>query len=162
MYRQPMAPEDDFARAINEHAGELPRTLRRIADYFEHHRLEVISSSALELASRLGTSDASIVRTAKALGFDGLPDLKRALARSMNNGPVVGFRETLASASADARTAAQRTLDGYREQLDRLADTGAETLQAAAALLAACQRVAIFGIGPTSHVAAYGAALLRR
>ena len=34
--------------------------------------------SAAELAGRTGTSDATVVRTVQALGFTGLPELKRA------------------------------------------------------------------------------------
>src|SRR5207237_1469383 len=36
--------------------------------------------SAAALADQLGTSDATVVRTAKALGYSGLAELRRALA----------------------------------------------------------------------------------
>jgi DNA-binding MurR/RpiR family transcriptional regulator len=59
--------------------GELTATERRIAEYLSSHPQEAAFSSAEELGRATGTSDASVVRTAKALGFDGLPGLKRSL-----------------------------------------------------------------------------------
>jgi len=59
--------------------GTLTATERRVAEYLSAHPQEAAFSSAEELGRATGTSDASIVRTAKALGFDGLPGLKRSL-----------------------------------------------------------------------------------
>jgi DNA-binding MurR/RpiR family transcriptional regulator len=57
----------------------LTATERRVARYLAAHPHEVAFSSAEELGRAVGTSDASVVRTAKALGFGGLPELKRSL-----------------------------------------------------------------------------------
>ena len=57
----------------------LTATERKIAEYLSAHPQEAAFSSAEELGKATGTSDASVVRTAKALGFDGLPGLKRPL-----------------------------------------------------------------------------------
>ena len=47
--------------------------------------------SAAALAKQLGTSDATVVRTAKALGYSGLAELRRALAASRRQ-PATGER----------------------------------------------------------------------
>ncbi|MEO3473135.1 hypothetical protein AAFN86_14795 [Roseomonas sp. CAU 1739] len=47
-----------------------------------------LALSAAELAGRTGTSDATVVRTVKALGFNGLSDLKRALAEAPAAAPT--------------------------------------------------------------------------
>jgi DNA-binding MurR/RpiR family transcriptional regulator len=57
----------------------LTATERRVARYLADHPQEAAFASAEELGRATGTSDASVVRTAKALGFDGLPGLKRSL-----------------------------------------------------------------------------------
>lgn len=59
--------------------GTLTATERRVAEYLSAHPQEAAFSSAEELGRATGTSDASVVRTAKALGYDGLPGLKRSL-----------------------------------------------------------------------------------
>jgi DNA-binding MurR/RpiR family transcriptional regulator len=57
----------------------LTATERRVARYLADHPHQAAFASAEELGRAIGTSDASVVRTAKALGFDGLPELKRSL-----------------------------------------------------------------------------------
>lgn len=57
----------------------LTATEQRVARYLANHPQEAAFASAEELGRVTGTSDASVVRTAKALGFDGLPELKRSL-----------------------------------------------------------------------------------
>ncbi|MFI7065941.1 MurR/RpiR family transcriptional regulator [Kribbella sp. NPDC050124] len=59
--------------------GDLTATERKVAEYLSAHPQEAAFSSAEELGRATGTSDASVVRTAKALGYDGLPGLKRSL-----------------------------------------------------------------------------------
>lgn len=59
--------------------ADLTVTERKVAEYLAAHPQEAAFSSAEELGRATGTSDASIVRTAKALGYDGLPGLKRSL-----------------------------------------------------------------------------------
>src|SRR5689334_6038396 len=51
-------------------------TEQRVADFFAQHREEVAFLSATEIAKRLVTSDATVVRTAQALGYSGLQELK--------------------------------------------------------------------------------------
>ena len=54
---------------------------RRVAEHLSGRPApEGALSSAAEIAEQLGTSDATVVRTAKALGYGGLADLRRALA----------------------------------------------------------------------------------
>ena len=58
--------------------------------------------SAAALAEQLGTSDATVVRTAKALGYSGLAELRRALAAYGDNPPLgERLRRTLEQTSDD-------------------------------------------------------------
>jgi DNA-binding MurR/RpiR family transcriptional regulator len=57
----------------------LTATEQRVARFLADHPQQAMFASAEELGRFTGTSDASVVRTAKALGFDGLPELKRSL-----------------------------------------------------------------------------------
>src|SRR5436190_18649422 len=53
---------------------------RRVAEYLLAAGPEVTLLSAAEIAARTGTSDATVVRAAKALGYGSLHELRRALA----------------------------------------------------------------------------------
>ena len=68
-----------LAERVAARIDSLTATERRVARYLADHPQEVAFSSAEELGRVTGTSDASVVRTAKALGFEGLPGLKRHL-----------------------------------------------------------------------------------
>jgi DNA-binding MurR/RpiR family transcriptional regulator len=72
--KPPTLPERVAARL-----GDLTVTERKVAEYLAAHPQEAAFSSAEELGRATSTSDASVVRTAKALGYDGLPGLKRSL-----------------------------------------------------------------------------------
>jgi DNA-binding MurR/RpiR family transcriptional regulator len=63
--------------------GSLTATERKVAAYLAEHPQRAAFSSAEDVARATGTSDASVVRTAKALGFDGLPGLKRTLQEQL-------------------------------------------------------------------------------
>lgn len=49
--------------------------LRQVVIYIDTNRLEALTKTAAELAADIGTSDATVIRAVKALGFTGfLPD----------------------------------------------------------------------------------------
>lgn len=78
----------------------LTKSNRLIAEYCLSHQSSVAFQSAADLASCIGVSDVSIIRFARALGYEGYIDLKRAwqdeLCRHVDAGnenvnPVVKF-----------------------------------------------------------------------
>jgi len=51
--------------------------------FLSDHPDHVAGATALELAEQIGTSNATVIRTVKALGYKGLPALRRVLVRAM-------------------------------------------------------------------------------
>src|SRR5699024_7818877 len=56
---------------------------KKIGEYLLRNPDEVLGSSAVKIAEATGTSDASVIRTIKALGYRGLPDLKKEFLESV-------------------------------------------------------------------------------
>lgn len=56
--------------------AKLTATESKIAEYISEHYYNVCLTSALELGKLIGTSDASVIRTAKKLGFTGYSDMQ--------------------------------------------------------------------------------------
>lgn len=56
---------------------------RNVARFLADHPDLVASATAAELGRKTGTSDATVVRAVKALGYSGLPELKRILVQAM-------------------------------------------------------------------------------
>ncbi len=107
--------------------ADLTATERKVAEYLSAHPQEAAFSSAEELGRATGTSDASVVRTAKALGYDGLPGLKRSLQdhlqtlltpasrlnaslETLGDGPEAVLRATLRD-HIEHLTIAEQTID---------------------------------------------------
>jgi DNA-binding MurR/RpiR family transcriptional regulator len=128
----------------------------QVVQYLRENREEVMVASAATLASRIGTSDATVIRAVKALGYPGLDALRQNLAAE--------FRRDLSPASRLARTlremgprsAFSMTLDIHVEALEDLRrDISAELFQSTVDRIAESMRVAVFGIGPSSAMADY-------
>ena len=69
---------------FDRHRAQLSRSELAVAEYLVALPIDVlIFKSAEEIASDAGTSDATVIRTARRLGFSGLPELKRICSRAM-------------------------------------------------------------------------------
>ena len=72
--------QDRLTARLEERMAMLSASSQRVAAYIDANRFEALTKSAAELAWAIGTSDATVIRTVQALGFSGLPELKRELA----------------------------------------------------------------------------------
>jgi DNA-binding MurR/RpiR family transcriptional regulator len=69
---------------FDRHKSELSRSELAVAEYLLGQPIEVlIFQSAEDIAAESGTSDATVIRATRRLGFSGLPELKRICSRPM-------------------------------------------------------------------------------
>jgi len=138
---------------------------RRVLKFIAENREIVLASSAADLGARLGTSDATIVRTVQAAGFAGLNDLKAAILESLTaaSSPADNMRRTLAELASSTGSAVDNVLAAHAEGLNTLASKQcrAQIAEAVHALDAA-ERIVTFGIGPSSALVIYVSILLAR
>jgi len=157
---------DPFGERLGTALPGLSPAGRRVARFLNDNRPLALALSALELAERTGTSDATVVRTVQALGFGGLPELKRDLAAALAAppaDPAEAMRQTLAEAGEEAGHAVDLALDTQREAVEALSGAEARaTLRAAVATLHPARRILVFGLGPSAALARYLATLLGR
>lgn len=142
----------------------LPPAQRPVARFFADHAARLGFYSAADIAELLDTSDATVVRTAQALGYRGLADLKRALlADAVADDPTPDGRldATLAHASGPGEVLAH-VFEVHRAALGLAHDRLRAPFPAAVALLDAAERIVLSGTGPSAAVAEYGALLLGR
>lgn len=144
----------------------LPPAMRRVARFIAANRPLVLAWSAAELAARIGTSDATVVRTVQALGFDGLPALKRHLAAALHAPPSLAeaLRNTLGEFSGEAVSEAiAHAIAAQREAVEALGAGPAQaTILAAVRALHPAERILVFGLGPSAALARYVATVLNR
>lgn len=79
--------ESESEPPLHERVVALERDLapaeRTVARFLSDHPDLVAGSNAAELAQLIGCSNATVVRTVKALGYSGLPGLRRVLMQAM-------------------------------------------------------------------------------
>ncbi len=70
---------------IQHELDNLSSAQRRIAQYILEHCAEVVLMTALQLGENAGASEATVIRLANALGYQGYPELKAALGEVMQD-----------------------------------------------------------------------------
>jgi DNA-binding MurR/RpiR family transcriptional regulator len=134
-----------------------------VADYLLREGARAATMSAREIAAAAGTSDATVVRTARSLGFASLRELRDALT---DRPEVVELPARLRASLGAAGARPSVLANVARQQVDALDGlvqrVTPEQFDAASVLLAAAPRVWWSGIGPSAYIAGYGAFLCRR
>jgi DNA-binding MurR/RpiR family transcriptional regulator len=156
---------DRLSQRVRARADTLTPSLRRVALFIDTHRLDALTQSAAQLATSIGTSDATVVRAVKALGFDGLPELKRELSALFGTGrsPADNLSRTLAESATGPAAAVEMVLNFHQDAIAavRNSDVRAQ-LAAAVEILQPAKRIALFGIGPSAFLVGYTALALGR
>ncbi|MFC0036853.1 SIS domain-containing protein [Actinomadura rayongensis] len=136
----------------------LPPAERRVAQRVIDDPEGVANSTITELAQTCGTSETTVIRFCRAIGFHGYPELRLTLAteagraQSASGGRVIGSdispddsleqiveKVTFADARAVEETAAQLDIKMLEQVVDAIAGAG---------------RVDVYGVGASAHVAA--------
>jgi DNA-binding MurR/RpiR family transcriptional regulator len=152
----PAAPS--FEERIADRFGRMSPAEQRVARYFQDNRAEVLIASAAALAAKARTSDATVVRATKALGFAGLEDLRRSLADELrlSLSPAERLTRTLGEVGGSPAAAFAVTLDIHSRSLETLRrSVTLEQFETAVEGIAGARRVVVFGLGPSAAIANY-------
>lgn len=154
--------ESLYARATRI-GPELPGALAQVAAYLARHPDRVAGGSALEIAAAVGTSDASVIRTVRALGYRGMKQARQAaldlVARRADPSEVLQRRMQSTAGGSHLRNVVDdtdRAIDEFRETLDEI------DWEAIVDVLAGAERVVCYGLKPIGSIADYLAFMLTR
>jgi DNA-binding MurR/RpiR family transcriptional regulator len=83
-----MSVDEDYNKTLQERfhqrRSKLSRSELAVAEYLLATPIDVlVFQNAENIAAKSGTSDATVIRAARRLGFSGLPELKRLCSRAM-------------------------------------------------------------------------------
>lgn len=143
----------------------LTPTERSVADFLVRQPEQVVFMSAAQLAEATGTSDATVIRTARSLGFSGLPELKHGIGGSLLKvvAPAERVVHRLKSVESDGDAVIGTVFDEARERLDehqRRFDPA--QFEAAVDAITTAGEVWTFGVGISSTAAQYLSTKLNR
>jgi DNA-binding MurR/RpiR family transcriptional regulator len=154
----------DLDRVLRRAHQELGAAGLRVAKFIDENRQVVLASSAAALGARIGTSDATVLRTVQALGFASLAALKRAILNSATaSTPADDMRRTLVDLEKASGEALDGILQAHAEGLAVLQSPKCRAqIAAGVGILDGADRIAVFGIGPSAALASYASILLAR
>lgn len=139
--------------------GTLSKSERKIADFLLDGDGGEMPIYITDFARRCGTSEATVVRFAKRLGFEGFQQLKIAMAQQTENRPInadITFDDSAADVFAKICDDVYCSLEKTKKALD------GNQLQRACDAIASAGEVLIFGLGNSASVAADAAHKLFR
>ncbi|MBN8979640.1 MAG: MurR/RpiR family transcriptional regulator [Rhizobiales bacterium] len=153
-----MSASPTFDERVEERIGRMSPAEQRVVRFFQGNREEVLIASAAALAAKVETSDATIVRATKTLGFSGLDELRRTLADELRASlsPAARLTRTLGEIGGSLSAAFEVTLNTHIQSLESLRRTiKAEQFEKAVTSVVKARRIFVFGIGPSSAMANY-------
>src|SRR5215469_4519246 len=114
-------------------AGALERLSpaeQRVARLFVERKDAILLGSAAQIGALVGTSDATVVRTAQSLGFESLAALREAALADLTGRPTPGgrLRRTLEEVGGDAAQTLRHVIEVHEATLEVLKT---DTFQAA-------------------------------
>lgn len=139
---------------VRSRSGDLVPSERRVVDLVLADPLFVGTATTAQVAERAGVSAPSVVRAARAIGYDGFAGLKVAIARARGSadffappaaiGPDASMAEVLGASVAGASDA----LAALAGALD------SDTAESAVRAISGAGQLLAFGAGPSATVAA--------
>jgi DNA-binding MurR/RpiR family transcriptional regulator len=152
------APENlpAFKRLIEEKNASFSKSQRKIAAFLLSDPDHAAFMSASEIAGKLGMSEATIVRFASALGFEGFPQLRRFLQNVLRDkvSPALRLQNKLDDLRQGKGDVLSQVVEMEMSFIARLGETvHKEEFDAAVEAILGAKRVFAFGSGPSRMLA---------
>ncbi|OGN89126.1 MAG: hypothetical protein A2Y88_01195 [Chloroflexi bacterium RBG_13_48_10] len=141
----------DFSQIISERYNQLTKSEKRIANYLRKNQEESAFLAAGEIADRLGLSEATLVRFARSLGFSSYPAMRTVLQeafrrRVTHSARLRGRLEDLRQGGDIFERLVVSEIDYLTQALETV---DRQAFQKAVELLRSCERIFVFGVGPS-------------
>lgn len=156
---------NDFRRRLEDHLPSFTKSQQRIASYLLASYDEAAFLSAADLSQRLNVSEATIVRFARAIGYDGVRELRRCLQRlyRVQATPASRLQHKLGELASSQGHVLGKVLAMEVQYLTEASHSiDPEDFDRAVDLLLGGQRVFVFGSGPSGILADLAELRLRR
>lgn len=159
---------DEAAGTVNERVtarwDSLTPSERIVAAYMREHPDKIVTLSSEELGARTNTSDATVIRTSKSLGYKGFKDLRQAQLESLMRGrdPAALLKHRIGSMLQGYEDCDRVLADSIQLLQDLRTHLDQEAWNHAVQLVSESRRVFSFGLGPLAVLAEYLTLMLGR
>ena len=124
---------------------------KKIADYILENSQDIISASISDFAEKCGCGDATVVRFARRLGFDGYQSLKIGIAGEIRSSSSVSEKITKEDTCFDIFKKRINELSVSLANTETVLD--AEMLEKTANAIMNSKRIIVFGLGNSASIA---------
>jgi DNA-binding MurR/RpiR family transcriptional regulator len=133
---------------LSEKRIHLTDAQRRAAQYIMDHYEEAIFLTASKLAKKAGVSEATVVRLAQVLGFDGYPELQQMLRKNLQSRltTVTRLEQTVQHVRSDGDVLTKVMQEDIRNLSETLQDISLETFHRAVADMTRARRIYVVGL----------------
>ena len=138
--------------AIRAQINALSDSERRVAAFVTTHQAEAVTMSMLQVAHGAGVSDATVLRFARALGYDGFNGFKIALAAELLSPGEETF-EVVEPTDSHERVISKVISTNVQTLQDTLQTLDAEQLRLSVDALHRAHRIYVFAAGTSLPVA---------
>lgn len=148
----------DVIRQLNQMGKRLSKGHRHIVDYIVEHYDKAVFMTASKLGEKVGVSESTVVRFAAALGYEGYPQLQKALQELVRHRLTTAQRFEMVSEieqNAVLRTVLKADMQNIRSTIEECDISAFE--QAVECMLAA-RNIYILGVrsaAPLAHFMGY-------
>jgi len=141
----------DTLTAIRNSLSTLRNSEKKVAKCVLEDPQSAISCSITELSEKAGTSEPTVIRFCRQLGFGGYMDLRLNLARDLPSAQYI--YENVGKKDSVAQIAG-KIINAHREALSNtLNRVGLEPLESAVKALSSARRLEFYGVGGSAIVA---------
>ena len=133
---------------ISDNGIQLTSAQKRAAKYIMDHYDESIFLTASKLAKKAGVSEATIVRLAQVLGFEGYPKLQQMLRKNLQNRltTVTRLEQTVKNIRTDGDILTRIMQEDIRNLSETLRDISPEIFQKAVTDMKNARRIYVVGL----------------
>ncbi|MFI6008134.1 MurR/RpiR family transcriptional regulator [Streptomyces sp. NPDC051243] len=145
-----------LAAKVRTLAPSMTRSMQRVAEAVANDPAGCSALTVTGLAERTGTSEATVVRTARLLGYPGYRDLRLALAglaAQQQSGRSPAITTDIAVDDPIADVVAKLAYDEQQTLADTAAGLDTGQLEAAVSAAAGARRIDVYGVGASGLVA---------
>jgi len=152
------APDDllAFKRMIEERNTAFSKSQKKIASYLLSDHDHAAFMNAAELAVKLDVSEATIVRFASAIGFEGFPQLRKFLQNILRDkvSPAIRMQNKLEDLRHGEGHILSQMIEMETKSISEIGHTvHIDDFDASVAAILAAERVFVFGNGPSRMLA---------
>ncbi len=156
---------NDLRQRLEEQFPQLTKSQRRIATYLLNSYDEAAFLSAADLAQRLELSEATVVRFAQTIGYDGFPDMRRSLQDIFRtrHAPAARLQRKLSELAGSEGPLLSRVVAIEVQYLTEATQTiDSVDFERAVDILLNGERIFVFASGPSGVLAELAELRLRR